>query len=128
MTESRMDALPIVDFKNALERLGHDEQLLRELAQFYEEDALVLLQNLDRGLQDKDVELAARSCHSLSSLSLNFDGHRVAHIAKQVEQLANTRNFPALEELVPQLKLEIELLMKILKTELIAGQKTVENS
>ncbi|HWL11190.1 MAG TPA: Hpt domain-containing protein [Planctomicrobium sp.] len=113
------DNAPILDLPSALARLGGDRSLLRDLAVFYLEDALDLLRQLEKGLNDNDVELVMRCAHNLKSLSSNFDSHRASAVALEAEQYSRQGKLNAVAALLPQLEFEVERVIQALTQQLL---------
>ncbi len=109
----------IIDLPSALARLGNDEDLLRDLARFYVEDAIQQLDELELGLKTRDIELATRSAHNLKSLSSNFDAHRAITIAKDAEQKARQGQLEIVSTLLSELQHEVKRVVQALNDEVI---------
>jgi two-component system, sensor histidine kinase and response regulator len=73
-----------IDLDLALQRLGNDTELLRELALICVQDAPGLLDQATKGIDPLQVEEAARSAHSLKGLTANFSAAtaEAAHMAE----------------------------------------------
>lgn len=109
----------IINLPSALARLGNDEDLLRDLARFYVEDAIQQLDELEFGLKTGDVELATRSAHNLKSLSSNFDANRAIVIAKDAEQKARQGQLEMVSTLLSELQHEVKRVVRALNDEVI---------
>ena len=79
-------ATDLFDKQAALKRLGGSVDLLKEMFQFFIEDAPTLVDVLEASLGRKDVDEAYRAAHSLKGLASNFDAHAVTRPAKQIEE------------------------------------------
>jgi HPt (histidine-containing phosphotransfer) domain-containing protein len=78
----------LFDYERSLARLGGDPDLFAEIVDLFLEDSPMLLEQARRGLGESDLELLARSAHSLKSLSANFDAVALSQAAATVEQQA----------------------------------------
>ncbi|MBX3444328.1 MAG: response regulator [Planctomyces sp.] len=76
---------PILNLAVARQRLGGDERLLRDMAQFFLEDAPPLLGDVRTALDEGRLEAATRAAHSLKGLAANFDAHACVNLAQQLE-------------------------------------------
>jgi len=76
-----------VDFAALTERVGDDEELLKELAQLYLDDETRLLVEIGRALDAADATAVSRSAHTLKGAVSNFCAPR-AHAAAQALELA----------------------------------------
>jgi HPt (histidine-containing phosphotransfer) domain-containing protein len=76
------------DPRAALERLDGDEELLLMLVAVFQQDNIVLFQQLNSALNCGDLRAAERAAHSLKGLASNFDAHDTTQAAQAVEHLA----------------------------------------
>ena len=74
-----------LDLTAAQQRLGNDDELLREMARIVVQDTPGLLEQVASGLNATDVEPACRAAHSLKGLTSNFS-ESAAAAALAVEQ------------------------------------------
>jgi HPt (histidine-containing phosphotransfer) domain-containing protein len=82
-----------IDLAAALQRLGGDQQLLRDMAQIFIEDAPGLLQQAHAAGDTGDSEQAWRAAHSLKGLAANFSDPAAA--AAQIAESALRQGDPA---------------------------------
>jgi HPt (histidine-containing phosphotransfer) domain-containing protein len=101
----------------SLERMGGDERLLHDLAEFYVEDAPSLCRQLTEALQRGDADEVTRSAHSLKALSANFDAHAACAIAQLVERTSGSGNLTAVRPLLATLSTTVEALIAGLRAE-----------
>ena len=98
----------VMNLSEAMQRLGGDEDLLRELAEMFFEDAEALLGVVREGHADparsQDVRRAA---HSLKGLSSNFGAQRTMTAAFAVEKLAEASKLGELPPAIDELEQEI---------------------
>lgn len=78
----------VVDLPAALERIGGDRQLFRELALIFVEDSPALLESLRASLAEQNRGLAERCAHGLKGIAANVGGVRVERTAVVVEDAA----------------------------------------
>ena len=101
----------IFDRASALERLGGDDQLFRELAAYFLEDAGSELQKIDAGLAAADWAAVRIAAHSLKGLSANFSGKDATEAARDLEQrVFEQKSTAGLEPLAARLRREIDRL------------------
>lgn len=103
------------DFVATLQRLGGDEQLFRELATYFMEDAEELLKVIHHGLATGRAEDVERAVHSLRGLAANFDAKRVISIAGSIEQMAAQGELHTVLASFADLESEVQSLRRILK-------------
>ncbi len=71
----------------ALDRLGGDEDLFRELCQIFSEESPKLLEKLRRALADGDPEAVKRTAHSLKGEVSYLGAGRASQAARQLEEM-----------------------------------------
>jgi two-component system, sensor histidine kinase and response regulator len=103
------------DFDAALQRLGGDEELFREIAQFFLEDAPVLLNDLRVGLDSGDRDAMGRAAHSLKGLVGNFGAQLAGRNALAIEQIARDGTLTDVPPLLEQLQGEVGALEEALR-------------
>lgn len=113
----RDNSLPveaIYDRRAALERLGGDKQLFREIVQFFFEDSEKLLQTVDAGVIGDDWSGVRTAAHSLKGLAAHFSAGQATEAARQLEQAAFDRDSEQARALVAPLRSEINRLRQAL--------------
>jgi CheY-like chemotaxis protein len=109
----------VMDLDMARRRLGNDEQLLRDMAGFYIEDAPTLLRDLREAIDAGDVELATRSAHSVKGLSSNFDAMTAMALAKTIEDAGRAGNLDEARDNVEALDAEVGRVIEALKHDVL---------
>ncbi len=104
----------LFDEKATVDRLGGDESLFRELAQYFIEDSPGLLDQVRLGVQKNDAEAVERAAHSLKGLAGNFGATRAREAALAVERLGRGGNLGDAARSCAELQQEIELLQRAL--------------
>ncbi len=95
----------------ALARLGGDEDLLLELIRLFRQDADLLLGKLSAGLKAGDAESVSRAAHNLRGLAANFDATATVDAALKIERCVARGELSAAQEIVSQLKVELDRLL-----------------
>lgn len=106
----------VIGWARSVERVGNDERLLLDLAQFFVEDAPALLIAVDDALQQGDAEQLAISAHSLKGLASNFDAEACVTAARAVEERALARDLATAANGVPELKRAVASVTQALQT------------
>ena len=75
------------DFNAALERVGGDQELLKEIADLFLEDAPGLLDLVREAIDKNDGSALQRAAHSLKGSVANFGAEETVAAAYQLEQL-----------------------------------------
>jgi HPt (histidine-containing phosphotransfer) domain-containing protein len=78
----------VIDLPAALERIGGDRQLFRELSLIFVEDSPPLLESLRVNLADRNRREAEKCAHGLKGIAANVGGVRVERMAVVVEDAA----------------------------------------
>lgn len=116
---SSRDQRPVINLPPALDRLGGDVSLLRDMAEFYLQDIPPLLSDLKRGLREKDFELIVLSAHSIKGLSRNFDAVHADQSAQAIENSGRAEDFDAAAAEFPRLEEQIDRVIDALKTHVL---------
>jgi len=116
---SSPSAAAVVNLGISLQRLGNDQQLLRDMAGFYIEDVPQLMGELRSALETSDVELATRSAHSLKGLSSNFEATFAIGAAMAVENAARGGDLLKAAGGVEELDYELGRVIEALKAQVL---------
>jgi CheY-like chemotaxis protein len=112
-------AAAVVNLGVALQRLGNDHQLLRDMAGFYIEDVPQLMGELRAGLDSGDQDLTTRSAHSLKGLSSNFEAPFAVGAALAVENAARGGDLQKAAAGVDDLDVELGRVIQALKAQVL---------
>jgi HPt (histidine-containing phosphotransfer) domain-containing protein len=107
--------LQVLDLQAAVDRIGGDRQLLRELAGIFLEDSAVLLGELKTALAGDDQEQTERCAHSLRGIAANLGGLRVEAAAAAIEEAARSGSLDAARLAVDPLIFEFNRLTDALR-------------
>lgn len=97
-TDRCQDVAQQVDKSSAIEALGGNEDLLRELGTMFCEDAPLVLQELRQAIAANDLPAARRSAHSLKGLAATFFARNTCELALRIENEAAQGNVDALQD------------------------------
>jgi HPt (histidine-containing phosphotransfer) domain-containing protein len=96
-----------MDVEDALHRLDHDQDLLREIVLIYVEDSPGMLTTIQRAVEQGDASSLQRAAHSLKGLAATLSARDTANAAYRLEQLGASGNLteakPALTALEQRL-------------------------
>lgn len=81
-----------LDVKDALQRLGNDEDLLRDIVQIYLEDSPAMVEKIHAAVTGADANGLQRAAHSLKGLAATLSAAEVVGVASQLEHMAASRN------------------------------------
>jgi HPt (histidine-containing phosphotransfer) domain-containing protein len=76
----------------ALERVGGDEELLREIAGLFLEDYPSLITQIEQAVAASDANSLERAAHSLKGSIANFGSDPAYHAAFELEQIGRNKN------------------------------------
>lgn len=85
-------------------RFGGDEELVRDVIQYYLEDAPEYLDRCREAFDRKDWETVGRCAHSLKSLAANFNAADAVQAAREVENITLAQSDP--DRLLPDPQLD----------------------
>jgi CheY-like chemotaxis protein len=97
------------------QRLGDDDQLLRELAELFQEDCPGLLQRVAEAVRSSNPEAVRQTAHTLKGSVSNFGAADATRLARQLEEMGRGgdlitagQTLVELEEAVRQLREAID--------------------
>jgi HPt (histidine-containing phosphotransfer) domain-containing protein len=125
--DSTNDASPttadIFNWQMALNRIGGEEDLLREIAEMLIEACPGLLAKLEEHLVERDQESLRRVAHSLKNSADNLGGVRAVAAASRLETAAAQGNFDEVRSLVPTCRDAVRQLLDALRR-FLDGERT----
>ena len=107
---------PTINIDAALQRMGNDSNILKQLAAFYLEDISRMFAELEAAVQACDSKAVHYSAHTICGLSSNFDAFPTINVARRIEQAGRDQKLDICKTLLEPLKLEIEKVIMELKT------------
>jgi two-component system, sensor histidine kinase and response regulator len=99
----------------ALERLGGDEDLLREVCRIFLDESPNLLRKLQEGIANTDAEAVMRAAHSLKGELGYLGAPEAAQAARELEDMGHEKNLTRAPELFNLLERELAGLHLALK-------------
>lgn len=95
---------PIFDYAGALERMGHDSQLFRDMVGFLAREGKQWMDELRVGVAGGNTSRVVLRAHSLKGLIANFGERRAWRAALKIEELAKAEQREQLEAAFPELE------------------------
>ncbi len=83
-------AMPMIDYSQALDRVGGDRELLAELAGLFLDEYPRLLSASNAGIENADLPAAAAAAHQLKGLLAQFGSEQGRQLALALESAAKT--------------------------------------
>ncbi len=96
---------PVLNYDLAMERVGGDCELLKELGQLFLEEYPRLMGELRAAHQAGDAKRVERVAHGLKGSVANFGAKRAVEVAYQIEQLGRGGSLNPVAELLHSLDL-----------------------
>jgi len=92
-----------LDCAVALERLGGDEELLREVASLFLDEYPVLLDEIRASAVARDADALQRAAHSMKGSVSNFGADAVYQAAFALEKLGHAGRLEAIDDCIDSL-------------------------
>jgi two-component system sensor histidine kinase/response regulator len=107
----------ILDRQEALDRVGGDVVLLRELVGVFLADCPRLWHDIEDALSRGDARNLSRAAHTLKGAVATFGAKSVRSAAEQLERLGDTGDLTGAENLAARLENELQRLKPVLSSE-----------
>lgn len=109
---TKAEASRVVDKAGALERIGGDEQLLKEIAALFLQEYPTLLDAAREALRTGNSAALERAAHSLKGSASNFGAYPCVEAAFSLERQARGGDLTSSEEGLARLDAQLTLLRK----------------
>jgi HPt (histidine-containing phosphotransfer) domain-containing protein len=106
--------LQVLEYAEAMARLGDDRELFDEMVQYYREDGPPLVEQIREGVASDDAEMVVKAAHTLKSLAATCGGTRVARAASMLEEAGRVGGLTNGVEQLAELEREIGHLKAVL--------------
>lgn len=117
-----MESTQVFDRQAALSRMGGDEVLLREMAEFFLADVDRLFEAVQTGLRDKKSLEVERAAHTLKGLASNFSAARAVRAAWIVESLGHSGDLSAAQKALGEFEQAFVELRQTLESSLLTNK------
>ena len=117
----------VLDVEGAVDRIGGDLQLFRELAEIFLDDSGVLFEDLRGALAMQDQRCTERFSHSLKAIAANVGGVGVEAKALAVEEAARAGDLSLAERGIIPLMLELNRLNAELRVSVLGESRSDAN-
>lgn len=105
----------VFNYEVAVSRLNGNEELFRDMVNFFAEDAPRLLSEIETAIDAGNSAQIRRASHSLKGLCANFEAEPARDVALSSENAGRDGNFDLARELFPRLKAEVNRLKEALE-------------
>ena len=106
------EAIEVFDKKEALERLGGDEELFQEVSSIFLDDAPKQIEKMQKQLRENDLFGLERQAHSLKGAAMYIGENALQNGALAIELAARNGEVDKVRSLVEQIQKEYEELKK----------------
>ncbi len=113
--EPSVGAEPPFRLDQALERVGGDEDLLREIAEMFLSESQTLLEQARQAIVQGDAALLRRAGHTLKGLARNFGAEDAAQAALAVERIGDEGRLDEAPAATDRLQAEVARLSEALR-------------
>ncbi|MBM3755366.1 MAG: Hpt domain-containing protein [Acidobacteria bacterium] len=93
-----------LDCAVALERLGGDEELLREVARLFLDEYPMLMNEIRSAAVERDASAMERAAHSMKGSVSNFGTERVYDAAYALERMGRAGDLSTADEFIAKLE------------------------
>ncbi len=105
----------IFDFKAALDRMGGDEEILREIAALFIEDSPEQLRRIRQSIDDGDTHAMERAAHTLKGSVANFGAEKAVQAALTLEIMGRKGQLTEANQCYQELETAIEEVQSALR-------------
>ncbi|MBC7260323.1 MAG: PAS domain S-box protein [Chloroflexi bacterium] len=113
--EPYVGAEPAFRLDAALERVGGDKDLLREISEMFLTESQTLLSQVRQAIAQGDAALLKRAGHTLKGLARNFSADQAAQTALEVEQIGDEGRMGDAPAAAARLEAEVARLVQALR-------------
>ncbi|HEK86495.1 MAG: Hpt domain-containing protein [Candidatus Saccharicenans sp.] len=106
----KTNSLPPINKQEALERIGGEEEFLKELLDIYRTEFEKRCQELEKAIDEKNYQVIQESGHSLKGASANLSLPALREAAYEMETAGKSQDLEAAKKTLKRLKLEFERL------------------
>lgn len=101
--------------KDLLERFDNDLELILQVTQIFKTSSHDNLEKIEQAITEKDHEKMRINSHSLKGAASNFSPTIVTEKARQIEEKAKNKDFENTQQLLLELRQEVEELQQHLE-------------
>ena len=104
------DGTVAFDSKTALEQVGGDRDLLKELVDIYAEEYPSQLQKLGEAVENKEADTVRETAHTIKGAVGNFGAHSTVKAALNLENIGKSGDLSVAGDALAALRTELEQL------------------
>ncbi len=115
-SRTNADASSIVDYENAMNRLGGDRKLFLEFVAFLCEDGPELMKKIQLAIENSDCDQLEQYSHALKGLVSNFGASECVRNALAIEKAGRTQDLDGIDKSYERLVISHQTLQHELKS------------
>jgi HPt (histidine-containing phosphotransfer) domain-containing protein len=108
LVEQAEPVQPSIDYKELLQRVRHNESLMRRMLIVFLDDAPRVMRRLDVSLAAEDLDDVADIAHSVVNMTGAIRAHGAADVAKRLEMAASEADLDRSKNLAEELAAEMD--------------------
>lgn len=105
----------VFDAKAFSDRLSGDNALIREIINIFLDETPKSLRELEKTIEKKQQETAARLAHTIKGSVANVSGNKLHAVAARIENACDSADWREAEALVPRLNRQFEMLERAMR-------------
>jgi len=109
-----VDMLPSLDKETLLNTFNRDREFLTEIVNLFLGEAPLMVNTINKALQEKDADTLRRTAHSLKGMLLNFLAESAARTAFKLEERGREKAFDGSDTEYKKLVVQLNEIYKIL--------------
>jgi HPt (histidine-containing phosphotransfer) domain-containing protein len=95
---------PLLNLQAARARMNHNEELVKDLAKFFLEDAPEFVVQIEQAIQKSHFDIIERAAHNLKGLAANFDAETLIMAAIGMEDAGRQGDVKNAQQHFPELR------------------------
>lgn len=113
----------VINLRETMDRLAHDEELLADLVEVYFQDAPRILRQVGGAIQKGDMATTHEAVHGLKGMAANFGAAEVVETCQVMEDAAAQDDATTVETMFPALEASLHRLNVALRELSLADAK-----
>jgi HPt (histidine-containing phosphotransfer) domain-containing protein len=120
MTDTPVQALPVFDYDDFMERMDGDVDLLKEVIEIFLEDAPILMGALRLAIRDGKKDAMERAAHTLKGAVANISAKGLQRLSSNMQEMIKKGDVTHIEILLGKMEIHYEKLDRALRSHLTA--------
>lgn len=120
IVNTTVEALPVFDYDDFLERMDGDMDLLREVIEIFLEDAPGLMGALRLAIHGGKKDAMERAAHTLKGAAANISAKGLQSLSGKIQEMIKKGEVTQIEKLLGEMETHYDTLDRILRSHLTA--------